>query len=476
MKMKKSIVAGIAAMLVGLNVGGYTTPAYAAEAVESAAADDMMADVPRDHWAYQALDYLVQAGVIEGNPDGTFEGDRTLTRYEMAAIVAKAMKNGSGKLADRAMVEKLNREFGKDIKKLSQQIKNLSREVETTRNMLERVKFSGDFRVNWDNDSDNYQDKTNGAQGRNEKENNKFYLDLRADMKINKEWTAHLQSETKQHFGHDTTGFGYLNGDQNESGGFVQRAWATGNFKNGMNIEVGRKKVDIGMQSSLYGDATSGISVDWKINKQGLRAGAFYHTMTEHKTADSTFWGPYVKGSVGHSTDIYAAYARVDTKLRGKFKNPAFNEAVASGKYDWTGSGAVLLSAGFDLDKNFRLTTDYVHTNAAAAPNTSKKSNETLMARLDYKKADPEKKGSYSLYARYHTIGREGTIWNDDDWGSLMRNSRGWTFGVKYVPTKNVIWETFYEKSTANKDAYDVTWGISSFNRNLFRTKVDFLF
>ena len=41
-------------------------------------------DVPKDHWAYNALDYLTERGVLEGYPDGFFKGDRTLTRYEFA--------------------------------------------------------------------------------------------------------------------------------------------------------------------------------------------------------------------------------------------------------------------------------------------------------------------------------------------------------------------------------------------------------
>ena len=55
-------------------------------------------DVPADHWAYDAVSSLAQAGVIEGYEDGTFRGNKTMTRYEMAQIVAKAMTkelNGS---------------------------------------------------------------------------------------------------------------------------------------------------------------------------------------------------------------------------------------------------------------------------------------------------------------------------------------------------------------------------------------------
>lgn len=46
-------------------------------------------DVPEHHWAYEALQYLQDAGLVEGYPDGTFRGDRPFSRYEMAMIVAR---------------------------------------------------------------------------------------------------------------------------------------------------------------------------------------------------------------------------------------------------------------------------------------------------------------------------------------------------------------------------------------------------
>jgi hypothetical protein len=46
-------------------------------------------DVPTDHWAYEAIDYLQYAGLVEGYEDGTFRGDRAFTRYEMAMVIAR---------------------------------------------------------------------------------------------------------------------------------------------------------------------------------------------------------------------------------------------------------------------------------------------------------------------------------------------------------------------------------------------------
>jgi len=46
-------------------------------------------DVPTDHWAYDAIDKLQSEGFVEGYPDGTFRGNRSFTRYEMAMVVAR---------------------------------------------------------------------------------------------------------------------------------------------------------------------------------------------------------------------------------------------------------------------------------------------------------------------------------------------------------------------------------------------------
>ena len=75
------------------------------------AAEGSLADVPKDHWSYAAIDMLVQDGIIEGNPDGTFEGGRAMSRYEMAAIVARAVENSKdADLKTKGLVEMLKTE------------------------------------------------------------------------------------------------------------------------------------------------------------------------------------------------------------------------------------------------------------------------------------------------------------------------------------------------------------------------------
>ena len=68
-------------------------------------------DVPENHWAYEAVAKLAGNGVIKGYPDGTFQGDRAMTRYEFASMLYRAMEKGAtvdGKLLKEFQPE-LNR-------------------------------------------------------------------------------------------------------------------------------------------------------------------------------------------------------------------------------------------------------------------------------------------------------------------------------------------------------------------------------
>lgn len=66
-------------------------------------------DVPNNHWAYEAVGDLSRRGLVEGYPDGTFGGDRMLTRYEFAQIVYRAVQNGI------AVDDRLVSEFGPEM-------------------------------------------------------------------------------------------------------------------------------------------------------------------------------------------------------------------------------------------------------------------------------------------------------------------------------------------------------------------------
>lgn len=118
--MKKSLVL---AMTMAL---GVTASAYAA---------NPFSDVPAGHWAYDSVNKLVAAGVVEGYPDGTYGGDKLMTRYEMAQIVAKAIAKG-------ANVDKLSAEFAEELDTLGVRVAALEEKTDN-------VKITGQIRYEY---------------------------------------------------------------------------------------------------------------------------------------------------------------------------------------------------------------------------------------------------------------------------------------------------------------------------------------
>ena len=118
--MKKSLVLAMAMAL------GVTASAYAA---------NPFSDVPAGHWAYDSINKLAAAGVIEGYGDATFGGDKLMTRYEMAQIVAKAMAKG-------ANVDKLAAEFADELDNLGVRVANLEKKADN-------VKITGQIRYEY---------------------------------------------------------------------------------------------------------------------------------------------------------------------------------------------------------------------------------------------------------------------------------------------------------------------------------------
>jgi len=136
-----------------------------------ALAQSPFSDVPMDHWAYQAVDTLTKAGLIEGYPDGTFKGNQAMTRYEFAMLIARAMQSkalqgpegpcgpagapgmggGAGLTPEQcALLERLKNEFMPELKQLRSDLNDLESRVadlEAKPEYKQKVKVSGDVSV-----------------------------------------------------------------------------------------------------------------------------------------------------------------------------------------------------------------------------------------------------------------------------------------------------------------------------------------
>ena len=76
-------------------------------------------DVPPEHWAYDAVKKVAQAGLIEGDEKGAFQGNKSMTRYEFAILVAKALDSYDKADADnKVLLDKLSSEFSSELNKM----------------------------------------------------------------------------------------------------------------------------------------------------------------------------------------------------------------------------------------------------------------------------------------------------------------------------------------------------------------------
>ncbi len=113
--MKKSILRGIITALLVVNT---VSTATAAE----------FADVSAQHWAYSAVSELRKAGLIDGFGDGTYRGNKELTRYEFAVVTARALENYSkANSQQKALLDKLSAEFAAELNNIGVRLNKLEK-------------------------------------------------------------------------------------------------------------------------------------------------------------------------------------------------------------------------------------------------------------------------------------------------------------------------------------------------------------
>ena len=447
--------------------------AFAALSATAFAADgaDSFSDVPKDHWSYEALDYLAKNGVIEGYADGTFQGNRTMSRYEMAAITARAMQASNLDIGARSVLEKLEKEYGSELATLRAQVEQNTEDIRKNREAIERFKVHGFVRTQYDYDKNTDADTLDRSA-------NRFYMDLRLDMKVNDIWTVKAQSETNRHYNN-----GHLRGENamNEN---AQQTWSghDGNFQRiwveaqqaGRWLNLGRAWRGLGFQNVLFGNESDGFQFGIPIKGTNLTASGFWMASTGAGNKESLY-GVGLWGAVGHNFDINVAYARSSL---GK------NESYSSGLIDHYEADPVthrvfpvyrdndrtnmrsygyVVSAATNIAKNVRVIGDYVQTDAD-------EQNKSVALRLNYKGTKLDDVGSFGVYARYVRYGANGWLAGDDEWGSTWNGTKGWIVGFKYVPWKNVEWETLFSRQKRD-------YGTSAeYNRSLLRTQLDYHF
>jgi hypothetical protein len=136
-----------------------SAPRYPSDEAQTAQAANPFADVPPNHWAYDAVRQLAADGYIQGYPDGQFKGQRPMTRYEAAVLTDRAVRSIEAKLAqmqqveqrDIAAVRALINAFRPELDQLKSQVAQLEQRSNDQQRQLDALKREADatqLRVN----------------------------------------------------------------------------------------------------------------------------------------------------------------------------------------------------------------------------------------------------------------------------------------------------------------------------------------
>ena len=347
--MKKSLVLAMAMAL------GVTASAYAA---------NPFSDVPAGHWAYDSISKLAAAGVIEGYGDDTFRGDRLMTRYEMAQIVAKAMAKG-------ANVDKLAAEFAEELDALGVRVAALEKKADN-------VKITGQIRYR-------YRMQTNRVGDGPRPINHDLRTRLTFTGKVNENWNYVGMLENIQIFHQNLKA---TDPDYNHTGedGSTdwQRAYLQGRL-GGTKVTAGRYHEElVGGDSDVYSNRIDGIKVQYG---DKVRLMGWYGKMAKKDptlTAGSKkSWGAHLGFDIGKKADLFVGYDALENLAKDKTK---------------------IFDVGFNAKfGDVKATAIYLHGSKDNEVNTDKKNGFTVQ--LAYKGAVASKPGSWGFLAKYYDQG-----------------------------------------------------------------------
>ena len=390
--MKKSLVLAMAMAL------GVTASAYAA---------NPFSDVPAGHWAYDSINKLATAGVIEGYGDTTFGGDKLMTRYEMAQIVAKAMAKG-------ANVDKLAAEFADELDNLGVRVAALEKKADN-------VKITGQIRYE-------YADR-DGAFGDNVAKN-RLRTRLFVNGAINDDWTYTARLQNDQNLA-DNAG--------NEKTDLNQ-AYVTGRV-GGLAVVAGKAPLTL-IDGNLYDDTAEFVSVSYG---KDVKLTAYAGQPTDY--GFDNFYGASLAGNVGKlalSAGYDAFKDSLDAAKEG-ITATAKNANVKVGEDNnvWN------VTAKYAFDKNVALNAAYLNSDVAS-DNLMKKDVDTdgFVVGLDYKGAKAKEAGSWGLSTKYFDQGA-GTFvahtMKTADWDKyLTEGFKGYNVGASYTLAKNMVYMLDY--------------------------------
>lgn len=411
--MKKSLVLASAISL------GVTASAYAA---------NPFSDVPQGHWAYDAVSKLAAEGVVDGYTDGTYGGDRLMTRYEMAQIVAKAMAKG-------ANVDKLAAEFAGELESLGVRVANLE-------NKADNVKITGQVRYEYGDRSGDFDKKGKVAKHR-------LRTRLFVNGQINEDWSYTGRLQNDQNLA-DAKGNDDLK---------VNQAYVSGKL-GGLKVIAGKGDHYLA-NGYLYDDTAEFIRASYG---KDVKVSAYYGKPTDY--GYDKMWGAEVSGRLG-DLSLSAGY--------DEFKDAAAGNAMTLTGFVPTAEGGDNSVWNVSAKYNFgdvQLAATYLNSDndktMGVAPGAD---DDGYVIGLNYKGADKNNPGSYGLFANYYNQGVGTTVAHTmftGDWDLFAKEGfKGYMVGGGVTVAKNMVYQLHY---------YDLEGKESGLDDRVIWSRLQFMF
>lgn len=407
--MKKSLVL---AMALSLGIAG------------TAFAANPFSDVPSNHWAYASVSKLAQAGIVEGYGDDTFKGGKSITRYEMAQMVAKAMaKSDKADASQKAMIEKLAAEFSAELDNLGVRVTKLEKNADN-------VKITGEMRMRYRNFDGDFYDKGTADQTQ---------LRTRLNLKgeINDKWSANVMLENTQ----DLT----TNGREGtESTTDMRRAWVAGSIGD-VKVQAGRFAYSDVNAFLFDASETDGVRLDFG-NK--LKATVLAGRMTYD---DGVYKALKLNGTDVNTLGLALDYKQDKWQFNAalyslEFKQDA-DKKIGAGSDNY---GVGQFYAAYKFDKNFKLAGQYLWTDEDFE-GTEKDNGYDF--RLEYKGVNVADKGSWGAYiAAFDAPATTRFTGSTFDFVTTNTASglQGYELGADYAVQKNIKLHLSYSDAKEN--------------------------
>lgn len=415
--MKKTL---LLAMTIAM---GITASAYAA---------NPFSDVPAGHWAYDAVNKLASEGVVEGYPDGTYGGDRLMTRYEMAQIVAKAMAKG-------ANVDKLAAEFAGELDSLGVRVANLEKKADN-------VRITGQIRYE-------YGDRSVDLKEKNSKVGSIAQHRLRTRIfvngNINEDWTYTGRFENSQILSDID---GKSKGSTGDDDVTLNQAYVSGRL-GGVKVIAGKTDHYAG-NGFIYDETAEKIELSYG---KDVKLTAYYGIPTDY--GYDKMWGASVGGKVGNLS-LSAGYDKFQDALASIDSYGRDNSAKTG-----TDNGIWNLSANYKFG-DFTLAATYLDSDIDLRDNSKYKDVDTngYVVGLNYKGADKNKPGTWGLFANYYDQGAGTFVAHTmypGDWSYYVDEGfKGYMVGGGVTLAKNMVYQLHYYDLEGKESGLDdqVLW------------------